>query len=232
MNKAYDYIHGNIINEKVESKKFKDSKFYFGKFIVYTMNKVNQSDIKSNMFRNNIVKNFLETENINLRLSKNPIINDINIIINEAVKNQYDENIFIEKVKNINNLDKATEIVKERVEDQIVDTINQNKRYKEKMDDMIKNIENKITDGEIKESYYDLKVNEGKKQINNVHKYTLTNVIAQKLSENSFKENDTKYCNDNILDLNEVYKDSTDIYILFEIMNTFGFNTNIIDILN
>lgn len=231
MNKASDYIYGTMINENKTNIQFKDNNFYFEKFLVYTMNKVNQSDIKSNIFRNNLVKNFLENQKVSLRLSKNSIIKDISNIINEAVQNQYNENIFIEKVKEVNNIDKAIETVKERVEDQIIDTMNQNKKYKEKVDDLIKNIESKITDGEIKENYFDLKIKDGKKQINSTHKYTLTNLIAQKLSENSFKENDAKYCNDNMLELNEVYKDSTDIYILFEIMNTFEFNIDIMKIL-
>lgn len=233
-NMVSKYITSTIELDRVKPiNAFKNDKFYLSKFVLYILNKIDNSTIKVNMFRNDIINNMIDNNLLNMPIiSNNSIISELKGIINESIKNQYSETIFIEKVKEINNIDNAIENIKDRVKDQIIDTISQNKNYQEKMDDMIKEIENKILDGEIEESYYNSKVNKCKKNIELTHKNTLINIIAQKLGESAFKyDYCDKYLNNNELDLNEIHEDSKEIYTLFEIMNSFGFDINIINLL-
>lgn len=215
------------INKNKIINEYNDDKVYLGKFIMYIMNRVDNSSIKTNIIRNNIISNFIKESKVNTIKRNNSIIIELNDIIKECKSNQYNMDIFIEKVKDINNIDLFIDNIKTRVEDQIIDTVNQNKLYKSKVENIIKNIENKVLDKEIEESYKVRKINLAKNELNNTHKQTLLNIIAQKLSEHAFKTNDFNYIiNESSLNLDNIYEDSKELYTMFEIFNSLNMEDN------
>lgn len=217
INKAVkDHNTSNIVKGS-----FKDNKFYIKRFIIFIMNSIQNSSIKCSKFRSDMIDNISNDILIDSN-SDNYIITELDKIIRESVKDQCSDSQFLEKVKDIYNIDKSITDIRERIVTQLTDSINQNKLYKQKIDDIKKDIEKKVIDGEIKESNMNGSIKSHTDYIDKTHKHTLLNIISQKLGEYAIINNCEKYAKNNVLDIEAIYEDAREIYTLFEVLNSFN----------
>lgn len=193
--------------------------YYLKIFLKFIINSINNTKFKNIKFTETVLDEVLTRVKIPFS-SNNQILNEVIIIINESVKNKYNENEFIEKIKNIDNIDRLIEENRERITRQIIDSKNSGISIKDKIEDSIKDVESKVISGELKEnSIYSAK-SESYNKIVKTHKYTLSNIIDIEISKLAIMSESNIYQNDNILNKSVIEEHSLIIYTILETLNS------------